>query len=279
VTTRKPRLMFLGVVFILASRTGSQESISPGNMSPVDLVRSVIRNELSPSRLGGDVHWRYRLFKEVNGKEETREVVETKSGSLDLLIAIAGKPLSDAQWRTETERVLRLSRGPEEQRRLEQIRRKDTEQSDAFLQMIPKALLFEYAGASGDLLKLEFKPNLAFSAPGREAKLLHEMAGEIWLDRKQQRLVSINGRLMNEVKFLAGLGLLGQFEKGGQFSVKRAEIIHGDWELVELTVNIRGKALVFKTISLQQKEVHLDFKPVSHDLSLPDAADLLLSSR
>lgn len=52
-------------------------------------------------------------------------MVETKSGSLDRLIAIAGRPLNAAQERDETERILRLSHNPVEQRKLEQIRKKD----------------------------------------------------------------------------------------------------------------------------------------------------------
>jgi hypothetical protein len=55
----------------------------------------------------------------VDGKQETREVVETKSRSLDRLIAIAGRPLSADRQRAETERILRLSHNPEEQRKIE----------------------------------------------------------------------------------------------------------------------------------------------------------------
>ena len=58
--------------------------------------------------------------------------------------------------------------------------------------------------------------------------------------------------------------------------MKRAEILPDQWELTEMTVNMQGKALLFKAISVQQKEVHSDFQPVSEDLSISDAAALLL---
>jgi hypothetical protein len=70
--------------------------------------------------------------------------------------------------------------------------------------------------------------------------------------------------------------LLGHLEKGGEFRVKRTEIAPGHWEVMEIVVNMRGKALLFKTISVQQKEVHSNFQPVPDDLSLSDAAGLLL---
>src|SRR5207245_7807395 len=200
--------------------------------------------------------------------------VETKSGPLDRLIALAGRLLTDGEQRDEGERILRLSHNPEEQHKLEQTRRKDAEQCNAFLQMVPDAFLFEYAGESGGLTKLTFKPNPRFRPPSREGKVLHEMAGEILVDAKQQRLVSINGQLVNEVKFAGGL--LGHLEKGGQFTVKRTEIAPAHWEVTEMTVNMRGKALLFKTISVQQKELHQNFERVSDNLTMADAAALLL---
>src|SRR5262249_48385692 len=157
------------------------------------------------------------------------------------LIAIAGRPLSASQQHEETKRILRLSHNLEEQRKLEQIRKKDAEQSDAFLKMVPEAFLFEYAGEGGGLIKLTFKPNPSFRPPSREGKVLHEMTGEISVDAKQQRLVSINGQLVNEVKFAGGL--LGHLEKGGQFAVKWVQLVPGHWEVTDVAVNMRGKAL------------------------------------
>ncbi len=267
------RMMFVGVILLLVSRTASAQSPSTAHLSPADLVKAVIRSELNTSDVT-EIRWKYLLVKEVDGEQETREVVETKAGSLDRLIAIAGRPLSAGQQRDETERILRLSHNPEEQRKLEQTRRKDAQQCNAFLQMVPDAFLFDYAGESGDLIKLIFKSNPAFRPPSREGKVLHEMAGEIWVDAKQQRLVSIKGQLANEVKFAGGL--LGHLEKGGQFTVKRTEVAPAHWEVTEMAVNMRGKALLFKTISVQQKELHQNFERVPDNLTMADAAALLL---
>src|SRR5712692_1456243 len=139
-------MMFAGMILLMLFLCiASVESQSEPQLAPADLVKAVIRSELNSSDVTEIVRWKYRLVKEVDGKQETREVVETKSGSLDRLIEIAGKPLSDAQQRSEADRILRLSHNPEEQRKLEQTRRKDAEQCKAFLQMIPDTFLFEYA--------------------------------------------------------------------------------------------------------------------------------------
>ncbi len=273
-TIPQSRMMLTGVILLLAPCIGFAQSQSKTQLSAADLVKAVIHNELHPASVS-EIRWKYRLDKESDGKQEIREVVETKSGSLDRLLSIAGKPLTEAQARDEAGRILRFTRSPYEQRKAEQTRQKDAEQCRAFMQMIPDAFVFDYNGESGNLTKMTFRPNPSFRPPSREGKVLQQMAGEMWVDSGQKRLISINGQLMNEVKFAGGL--LGHLEKGGQFTVKRAEIASGDWELTEMTVNMRGKALLFKSICVQQKEIHSNFERLPDNLSLSDVANLLLS--
>ena len=92
-TITQSRMMFAGVIVLLVSRIASAQSQSNAQLSPADLVKAVIRSELNTSDVT-EIRWKYLLVKDVDGKEETREVVETKTGSLDRLIAIAGRPLS-----------------------------------------------------------------------------------------------------------------------------------------------------------------------------------------
>jgi hypothetical protein len=271
VNIRQTRKVLVGVTLFLTPCIGA-ETQSNSRPSPTDMVKSVIYNELHPSQVS-NIHWQYRVDKEFDGKQETREVIETKSGSLDKLLATSN-PLTAAQAKDESARILRFSHSPEEQEKAEQARRKDAEQCDALMKMIPDAFLFDYAGGSGNLARVVFKPNPQFRPPSREGRVLQQMAGEIWVDARQKRLVSINGQLINEVKF--GGGLLGHLEKGGRFTVKRAELAPGDWELTEMNVNMRGKALLFKTISVQQKELHSNFERVGDDISVSDAANILL---
>lgn len=266
------KAFFVGAVTLLYLHLATAQTSAPQRPTAAELVKAVIHTELNlPDR---NIRWKYLLSKEADGKQETREVIETKAGSLDRLVAVSGKPLTDAQARAESDRILRLTHDSAEQRKLEQARRKDAEQCNAFLKMIPDAFLFEYAGQTGGLVRVTFKPNPNFQPPTREAKVLHEMAGDIWVEPKQQRLGSINGQLLSEVKF--GGGLLGHLEKGGTFTVRRRELAEGDWEMTEMSVNMQGKALLFKSIAVQQKEVHSNFERVPEEISLPEAAGVLL---
>jgi hypothetical protein len=272
VTVIRSRAGFAIALLIILCGVGSAAS-DRTELPAGDLVKAVIRSEMNHAS-GSDVRWIYVSDKEVDGKRETRDVVETKSGSLDRLVAIGGRPLSGSEQRAESDRILKFSHDSDAQRQLEQSRRKDAEQCSAFLQMIPDAFVFAYDGARGDLLQLTLKPNPRFQASTREARVLHEMSGEIWVDARQKRLVSISGQLMNDVKFAGGL--LGHLEKGGQFKVTRSEVSPGHWEVQEISVNMHGKVLLFKSICVQQKEIHSQFQAVPDDLSMFDAAGLLL---
>ena len=271
-TTRKAGILVPAVVALLAGAALAQSPSTP-QLPAMTTVKNVIYNEMHPSS-SNTIHWKYRLEKMSGTKQETRAVVETQSGSIDRLVAVGGEPLSGPQQADEAKRILKFARNPEAQRKAEQARRKDAEQCDSFLKMIPDAFVFEYAGESANAVELTFKPNPRFQAPSREGKVLQQMAGEMWVDARQQRLISLSGKLMNEVKF--GGGFLGHLEKGGRFIVKRAEIAPGDWEVTELTVNMQGKALLFKSIAVQQKEVHGNFERMPDELTPADAANLLL---
>lgn len=99
------------------------------------------------------------------------------------------------------------------------------------------------------------------------------MEDDLWLNSKQSRLMEINGHLTRQVKF--GGGVLGHLNAGGRFQVKQMEIAHGYWELTVLDVNMKGTALFFKTIGVQQKLQRSDFHQTSEDLTVHEATNLL----
>ena len=99
------------------------------------------------------------------------------------------------------------------------------------------------------------------------------MEGFLLVDGKQKRLAQIDGTLTDEVKF--GGGLLGHLQKGGQFSVKQANVGEGHWEVVSMAVHMMGKALMFKTISVEEEKYQNNFRRAPDDLTLAGAAELM----
>jgi len=90
---------------------------------------------------------------------------------------------------------------------------------------------------------------------------------------KQERLAALNGHLMEDVKF--GGGLLGHLDKGGSLRLGRQRLAPGQWEMTVLSVDMKRKALLFKTIGAQETENHSDFHRASDDLTIAEAAGIL----
>jgi len=269
----RSRFGIVNVFTVLLASITLAQSIEPHEtLSANDLVRSVVANEL---RFQGDEHnsWMYRVEREAQGTTTVKEVIQTSRGSLERLLAINGRVLNLREQWSETERLARFLRSTAEQQKVEQTRQKDAEQCRTFFRMIPDALSFSYVGTDGDLIKLSYRPNPAFQPPTMEARVFHEMVGDMWVHRSQRRFVRIRGQLVGDVKFAGGL--LGHLEKGGSFAVEQREVSPGEWDITSMEVDMKGKALFLKTIAVKQNEHRIEFVAVPQNLTFAEAADML----
>ena len=254
---------------VLAS---SQSSVAAGQFSPKDLVRAVIETELSTQAVD-DAHWSYQVTREEQGKISQKQVIQTAQGSIDRLVSVDTHPLTSSQEEQEAKRIRHVMNDLTQQLRLQQEKRKEAEQCKELFKMFPEAFIFSYAGNEMNLVKLSYIPNPSFQPPSREAKVFHELQGEMWVEPSQRRLVRMRGQLIADVKF--GGGLLGYLQKGGHFDVQQSEISPHHWEVTSLDIQMQGKALLLKTIAVQEKECRTNFRAVPSDLSLAQAADML----
>src|SRR6267143_1152396 len=71
----------------------SQSTSARPAISANDMVRAVVANELK-AQGGSYGRWMYRVDKEEQNKQKAKEVVQTGQGSLELLVAIEGRPLN-----------------------------------------------------------------------------------------------------------------------------------------------------------------------------------------
>lgn len=272
--------LLIGLTASFPSARGASPQAAPAKSSSApqpaqnanELVKSTVQNELKA--IDNDhTHWMYRLETHKNGIAETKQVVETPHGNLERLVARNGKPLSPDEQKQEDDKVQKFVTDTGAQRKQRQDLDADAKKTRDLLAMLPDALTYTYAGRQGNRTKLTFKPNPDFHPPSREAKVFAAMQGQMVIDTREHRLIEFSGHLTHPVKF--GGGLLGDLDAGGSFDVRQQEVGRGHWEISLLKVNIKGKALLFKTISEQQDERDSNFKRVPDDLSLSQAADLV----
>jgi hypothetical protein len=259
------------LAILLLSMPARSQSVPSSQVSANDLARRVITNELKFQ--DDHTNWMYRLEKEQYGNKQVEEIIETKEGSLSRLLSINDRPLTAKQQQEENQRVQELMTSRSAKRKLQRALDAETLQGRRLFKMLPDAFVFNYAGGDGNLVKLSFRPNPNFHPSSQEARVFHDMEGEMWVACKQERLAAFNGHLTQDVKF--GFGLLGHLDKGGHFEVRQAEVVPGHWDITTMSVEMTGKALLFKSIEVQKRDSRRDFHQVSEDLTLTQAADIL----
>jgi hypothetical protein len=261
------RIGFCIALLVIFSYSGNAQ---PSPEPPEELVRRVITNEVRAEDQDHS-HWMFQLETATkNSQKEIDEVLETKDGDLKRPIQINGRKLSAEESDKELERLLH---NPDSLRKSLKEKSEDSARSQRLLKLLPDAFVFSYRERRGDLVQLNFKPNPRFHPASREAEVFHAMEGSLWLDGKQQRLAEIRGHLARKVKF--GGGLLGHLDQGGTFEVRQEPVAEGYWELTALHVHMRGKALFFKTIGVQQDYSRSNFQRVPDDLSLAQGLQML----
>lgn len=236
------------------------------------LVRDVIWNELHDSER--DSHWEYLSDRTANGQDLVREQVETRRGPVYRILERNGTPLTTAQQRQESERVQAYIDNPSAVARIEHDHQEDQARLASIMRMLPTAFVYRYAGSpSGDIVRLAFQPNPAFSASGYEARIIHALSGTMTVNLRLKRMIDISGVVSRQVDF--GYGLLGHVDQGGTFEIHRTQVSATHWKTDLVDVHVHGKLLMFKTVSKNEREARSDFRPVPVDLTLAEADRML----
>jgi hypothetical protein len=243
--------------------------------SAKEIVRTAMQAELTAD-LNDHTRWRYRDTQK-DGTETVSIVVETSQGSVKRLISRGGQPLTDAEAKVEDERVQRFIHDPEKLAKQRRDGMQDGKNAEELLRMLPDAFNWTVKSEDAEKITLHFEPNANFSPPDMQGRVLGRMAGELVVDKGHNRIVTISGRLMDDVTI--GWGLLGRLHEGGTFRVERRQVAPELWQITETHVHIEGRVLFFKNIGQQQDEVQTEFTQVPNGTTLAQAAEMSKSSK
>jgi hypothetical protein len=109
-----------------------------------------------------------------------------------------------------------------------------------------------------------------------EANIFRGLAGDLWVDQAQERLTRLDAHVIANVDF--GWGILGKLDKGGTIQLEQTDIGNHDWELTTLKLNLKGKALMLKSLDIQLTEQAIHFSPVPEGTDYHKAIRLLTRS-
>jgi hypothetical protein len=255
---------------LLAGLLPPHADAANGPKDAKEIVRAATQAELAADK-NDHTRWRYRDAKK-DGTDTVSIVVETDYGSVKRVIMKNGQPLTEAEARAEDERVQRFVHDPEKLAKQRRDGAQDGKNAEELLHMLPEAFTWKVVSEDAQRFTLHFDPNPNFSPPNMQGRVLGTMAGTLVVNKAQNRIETISGKLTQDVTI--GWGLFGRLHEGGTFRVERREVAPGLWQIVETHVHIEGKALFFKTIGEQQDEVQTEFTQVPDGTTLEQAAEM-----
>jgi hypothetical protein len=266
------RFGFIICAFVLSLATLGLHAQPQQDTHAQELVRTAVQTELAADR---DDHsrWQYRDLNRRPDGEFLYYVVETDHGSVKKKLKQNGQPLTPEQLKAEDARIQAFINDPAQQAKQRKDGEQDDKRAEDMLRLLPDAFLWTIKGETPDAIALAFTPNPNFNAPSMEARVFSAMAGEIVVSKPQNRIQSIRGKLIHDVKF--GWGIFGHLAQGGTFNVERRELSPRVWQIVESHVHIQGRALLFKNIGEQEDEVKSDFRRTPPATTLEQAAMIL----
>jgi hypothetical protein len=268
------RVFFATLLFSLASAGLA----SAQDITPEEAVARASHNEMAAH---GEHPYRFTLHKIDDGKITSKEIIETPEGDVARLIAMNDKPLSPDLEAGEVQRLQNLLAHPEIQEHRRKREQADANRASEMVRLLPTAFIYKFEGMvegpSGPCYRLSLKPNPDFNPPDRQAQVLHGMAGELWIDQKQERMVRLDVHLVADVEF--GWGFVGRLYKGGTILVEQKDVGDNHWEQAHLRLNLTGKILMLKSLVINTKEDESNFAPVPADWTYQDAVKALLSEK
>lgn len=237
-----------------------------------DLVRQVVANELKQEELDKS-HFMFKLKKVTPKGTRVQQIVQTDQGSIARTLMLNGQPPTDEVRQAEEQKIHKLIGDADEQKRRQKREKEDESRAQIMVRALPNAFFYQEIGRDGDTVKLRFRPDPAYEPQSREESIYTGMAGELWLNLPQQRLRKIDAHLMRDVDF--GWGILGRLYKGGSFMVEQEQVDASHWDTTVLKLDLRGKALLFKSLVFDEQEFETEFRRLPDHVSLSEGLDIL----
>ena len=244
---------------------------------PREFVGEVVAKELQ-AEAHPQARWMYLLHKTNASGSKLTEIVETRQGLVGHLLEINGRPLDQTTQRNEAHRLAQLKSAPGEWKQKLARQERDRKRVMKIVRALPDAFLFTFAGIEsgpwGGEVRFNFRPNPQYSPDSFDTSILISMSGQLLIARREQRLVRLQGALGSNVSI--GLGVVGKLEKGGTLDLRQSRIAPGSWETTKLSIAVTGRA-VLRHIDVSVDETATEFRPISSNLTVAQAIDLLLA--
>jgi hypothetical protein len=209
------------------------------------------------------------------GKITKRELSEftffyLKGQEVSTLVQKDGKPLSEGEQRKENEKVQKeiqdiqkrdvKKEAKEEKAREEGKEKKDDDEVgiETFLRACQFVNPRRERFRGQDVLVFDFEPNPDFKPRKLAEKVVHELAGVVWIDEKARDVARLEAYFVGDFRF--GGGLLANLQKGTSFIFEQAYINNEVWLPTYEEAHVGVRVLLVKAFKVNEVTRYSDYK-------------------
>lgn len=270
-----PRVLaVLLFIALFASSRADDHGRGTASVEQVEMINHAAQHQLE--ELENPVPFEFQERLEWNWGTETRAVIETNQGRADRIVRFGDEPLSSDQQEKQEHRLKKLLSDHDAVKNELQDQKAETQRRIKMVKAFPKAFFFDFAGQGKGLLHFHFFPNPDFSPKDRESQMYRGMEGDLWIDPRQERMVSLKGKLVKDVSF--GWGVLGHLNKGGIYEIGQTQLAPGIWRITTLNVDVKGRILFLESFRFLRRETDTHMQRTPPSMTYEKAVTALLDS-
>jgi hypothetical protein len=209
------------------------------------------------------------------GKISKRELREStffylNGHEVSTLVKKDGKPLTEEEQKKENDKVQKeiqdlekhdAKKEAKEEKEKEQGKEKK-EDDDVGIETFLRACQFvnprreRFRGQ--DVLVFDFEPNPEFKPRKLSEKVVHELAGVIWIDEKARDVARLEAYFVGDFRF--GGGVIANLQKGTSFIFEQAFINNEVWLPTYEEAHIGVRVLLVKAFKVNEVTRYSDYK-------------------
>ena len=190
-------------------------------------------------------------------------------GEISTLTKKDGKPLSDEEQKKENEKTQKAiediqknkaKKDAKEEKQKEEG--KDKSDDDVGIEVFLRAAQFvnprreRFRGQ--DVLVFDFEPNPEFKPHKLAEKVVHELAGVIWVDEKAHDVARLEAYFVGDFRFAGGV--IANLQKGTSFTFEQAYINNEVWLPTYEEAHIGVRVLMVKGFKVNAVTRYSDYK-------------------
>ena len=258
----------------LAAFLLSPLAFAQGSRDAQEWVRQAVANEQASPFLAKECTYQYQRL--VSGKHETLEMIKTSDLIVGKVVRIDNRPVSKDEEQKENDELRRLLDDPSAQQQQRKRQQRFEHYIRELIQSLPQAFRYtetdsQVAAAGARLIRLSFQPAPDFRPASADLEVMRGLSGVMVIDGQSKRIVKLDAHLFRDVDF--GWGILVHLYKGGSLGLERQPANPPGADVLNLTLNIDGRILLFKKLEIRWNFDH--FRWFDRSIDLASAVNLL----